>query len=197
MEHAAPDPAAFLHIRVIIGMVTGLSVARLLNGLARFVQHPKRERIYSLHMGWSLFLLLSVIHFWWFEFALARIGRWTFEEYLFVISYAALFFFISAILYPDKMEEYGGFESYFTARRTWIYGLLAALFTADMIDTAMKGMDYFSALGPQYVVRQVVLIGLSILAIWIADRRFHLAFVVFALVAQIWWIGSEFTVLRS
>lgn len=197
MDNIAPDPAAFTHIRIIIGMVTGLSVARLLNGLARFVQHPKRERIYSVHMGWSLFLLLSVIHFWWFEFALARIGRWTFEEYLFVISYAALFFFIAAILYPDKMEEYASFESYFIARRTWIYCLLAGLFAADMIDTAMKGADYFSALGPQYVVRQALLIGLSLLAIGISDRRFHLAFVAFALLAQVWWIGSEFAVLRS
>lgn len=197
MDNIAPDPAAFTHIRIIVGMVTGLSVARLLNGLARFVQHPKRELIYSVHMGWSLFLLLSVIHFWWFEFTLARIGRWTFEEYLFVIGYAALFFFISAILYPDKMEEYAGFESYFTARRTWIYCLLAGLFAVDMIDTAIKGAAHFAALGPQYVVRQALLTGLSLLGIWMTDRRYHLGFVIFALGAQIWWIASQFAVLSG
>jgi len=32
----------FIHVRIIIGIVTGLSVTRLLTGLARFVQHPVR-----------------------------------------------------------------------------------------------------------------------------------------------------------
>jgi hypothetical protein len=35
----------FFHIRVIVGIVTGLSVTRLLTGLARFVQHrPVHDR---------------------------------------------------------------------------------------------------------------------------------------------------------
>ena len=43
------------------------------------------------------FLLLSVIHFWWFEFGLSRIETWTFPFYFFVLSYAALFVFICAM----------------------------------------------------------------------------------------------------
>ena len=35
----------FIHARIIIGIVAGLSVTRLLTGLARFVQHPVRDRI--------------------------------------------------------------------------------------------------------------------------------------------------------
>jgi len=54
----------FIHIRIIIGIATGLSVTRLLTGLARFVQHPARERIYLVHLGWALFLLLAIVHFW-------------------------------------------------------------------------------------------------------------------------------------
>ena len=92
------NPAEFTHIRIIIGMVIGLGVARLLNGLARYAQHPGQEPIYAVHLGWSLFMLLSVAHFWWFEFALGRIQVWTFESYLFVIAFAALYFFITAIL---------------------------------------------------------------------------------------------------
>jgi DMSO/TMAO reductase YedYZ heme-binding membrane subunit len=79
----------FIHIRIIIGIVTGLTVTRLLTGRARFVQHPSRDRIYLVHLGWALFLLLAIVHFWWFEFGLARIEVWTFEVYFFVICYAA------------------------------------------------------------------------------------------------------------
>lgn len=70
------------------------------------------------------------MHFWWFEFGLKRIGVWTFEIYLFVISYAALFFFLGALLFPDRMDEYSGFAEYFHPRQKWFYGLLAALFLA-------------------------------------------------------------------
>ena len=77
----------FIHVRIIIGIVTGLTVTRLLTGLARFVQHPVRDRIYLAHLAWAFFLLLAIVHFWWFEFGLQRIGVWTFEIYLFVICF--------------------------------------------------------------------------------------------------------------
>ena len=35
----------FQHIRLILGMVTSLALARLLNGLARFIQHPTKIKI--------------------------------------------------------------------------------------------------------------------------------------------------------
>lgn len=196
MEPAALHADAFSHIRVIIGIVTGLSMARLLTGLARFVQHPNRNHLYSVHLGWSLFMLLAVVHFWWFEFGLSRIGRWTFELYFFVIFYAALFFFICTILYPDKMDEYSGFRDYFHSRQRWFYGLLAGLFAIDLADTALKGVEHFRALGWQYPVRQGVQLVLALVAMQVRDHRFHMAFVGAVLIAQLWWIVSQFNVLN-
>ena len=195
MESEVLNPDSFFHVRVIIGMVTGLSVARLLNGLARFVQHPKREYIYSVHLAWVFFLLLAVVHFWWFEFALVKITRWTFELYFFVICYAALYFFICAILFPDNLDEYPGFKAYFHSRRTWFYGLLAALFAVDMIDSALKGDEHFRALGIEYQIRQACLITMSLIGTRVANDRYHQAFVIIALAAEVWWIVSEFNVL--
>lgn len=53
----------FFHVRVVIGMVVGLALARLLNGVARFVQHPRGPRPYPTHLVWSAFMLLAVVHF--------------------------------------------------------------------------------------------------------------------------------------
>jgi hypothetical protein len=126
MDAAKPQADLFVHLRIIIGVVTGLCITRLLTGLARFVQHPARQRLYLVHFGWVLFLLLAIVHFWWFEFGLSRIQRWTFEIYFFVICYAILFFFISTLLFPDGMEEFSGYADYFHARQRWFYGLLMA-----------------------------------------------------------------------
>ena len=195
MDHVAAHPELFGHVRIIMATVMGLSVARLLNGLARFVQHPKREQIYSVHLGWVLFLLLSVIHFWWFEFGLSRIETWTFPVYFFVLSYAALFFFVCAILFPDRMDEYAGYADYFQSRQRWFYGFLAALFVIDVIDTVLKGADHFRSLGPEYPYKQAALFALAIVAMVVRNRRYHQIFVAAALIAQTWFILAEFEIL--
>ncbi|WP_162916510.1 hypothetical protein [Dongia deserti] len=57
-------------------------------------------------------------------------------------------------------------------------------------------MDHFSAFGVFYPVRQGVLFALSIAAIFIADRRYHGAFALLAIAAEIYWIVSQFEVLE-
>jgi len=194
------DPTAaheqFFHVRVIVGIVTGLSVARLLTGLAGFVQHPERHQIYIVHLGWALFLLLAVVHFWWFEFGLSRITGWTFPVYFFVIFYAALFYFVCVLLFPDRIDEYSGFAHYFHSRQKWFYGLLACLFIVDIADTALKGMDRLWALGTEYLVRQAAMATLAVAAMFVRDWRFHAAFACGGLIYQVSWILRQFAFLQ-
>ena len=63
----------YLHVRVLIGILLGLSVVRLVGGVARFVAHPGRQRISFIHLGWVAWALLNVVTFWWWEFGLSRI----------------------------------------------------------------------------------------------------------------------------
>ena len=192
----APTPHdLFFHVRVIIGIVVGLSVARLLTGLARFVQHPGRERIYPIHLAWACFLLLAVVHFWWFQFGLSRLERWTFEVYVFVICYAAVYFFICTLLFPDHLAEYDGFAGYFHSRQRWFYGFLAGLFVIDLVDTALKGAEHFRSFGPLYPVQQVVLAALALAATAIRARWYHAVFVALAILAEVAWILRQFEVL--
>lgn len=45
MEALPTHPEYFEHVRTIIGMVLGLSLARLVNGMTRVVQHPGLQRL--------------------------------------------------------------------------------------------------------------------------------------------------------
>ncbi|HMF67691.1 MAG TPA: hypothetical protein VK602_08800, partial [Phyllobacterium sp.] len=150
MEGGIPNPEVFTHVRVIIGIILGLSVSRLLTGIARIIQHPQRKNIYAVHLGWVLFTFLSVVHFWWFEFYLHELVLWKFEAYLFVIFFASLHFLACSMLFPDSMEGYSGYEDYFMSRRAWFFGILVSIFVFDFLDTAMKGMAHFRALGVEY-----------------------------------------------
>jgi hypothetical protein len=143
--------------------------------------------LYPVHVAWVLFILLYVIEFWWWEFRLTRLEQWTFPVYLFVIFYAGVFVFLCALLFPDSLEDYKGFEDYFISRRRWFFGLLAATFELDLIDTRLKGVDYLQALGRQYLLRNGAYTGMSIIAMFVTNRRFHTIFVAGALVYLIVW----------
>ncbi|MFV3504988.1 hypothetical protein ACNJFX_21195, partial [Mycobacterium tuberculosis] len=82
------DPL-FLHIRVVMGIILGLSITTVLKGLAQIIEHPQRRGCSALHLGWVAWTLISLVTFWWWEFRLIEVHRWTFETYLFVIVYCA------------------------------------------------------------------------------------------------------------
>lgn len=183
-----PVAKIFEHCRLLIGMVLSLALARLLNGLAKFVQHPKKTKIFPIHLLWAITILLHLIHFWWWEFRLVYISIWTFEIYLMLICYAIDIFLLCVLLFPDDMQEYSGFEEYFMSRRKWFFGFFGFGFVLDFIDTALKGSAYFKSLGWEYIARNVILIGLSVAAIFISKIKFHLGFVATALAYDVWSI---------
>ena len=59
MGHAS-DPALVFHVKVALGMVVSLGVARVLTGMARFVQHPSRHKPDALLKGREHFQSLGV-----------------------------------------------------------------------------------------------------------------------------------------
>jgi hypothetical protein len=185
----------FYHVRIIIGLVTGLSVTRVLSGLSKMVQHPGREPVYLPHLIWTFFLLLYVTHFWWFEFALINAPQWQFQTFGFIILYAALIYFLSSLLYPDNLNEYDGYAAYFQSRRGWFYGLLGAIVVMDMADTAMKGAAHLASLGVPYYGRQGLLLLMAVSGPFISRNRVHVAFAVLAISAEIWLIFSRFRFL--
>ena len=136
----------FVHVRIVIGTVLGLSITRLLGGFVRLVQHPGREKLDVVHLGWSVSILLFVINFWWWEFGLSELGALDFRLFVFVIFYASLFYFLCALLFPDDMKDYAGFQDYFMSRRQWFFGILALINVVDILDTLLKGRAYFEQL---------------------------------------------------
>lgn len=186
---------AFLHIKVVLGMIISLSLARLLTGLAGIVQHPGKVRIYPVHLGWVVSLFLFIIHLWWWEHRLQWMTSIHFGNYLFLVSFCSLFFFLCALLFPTSLDDYGGYEEYFISRRSWFFGLLALSYALDLGDTAMKGKDYFLSLGWEYPMRNLVFIALCIVAAITANRRFHALFVGFGLLYQVSWIFRLYDLL--
>ena len=195
MEQAASHAEYFGHVRTIIGMVLGLSLARLINGLTRFVQHPGSIQVYPVHLGWVIFLFITIVHFWWYEFHLTRVSVWTFPVYAFLIGYTTVFAALAALLFPDHMADYSGFADYFEQRRRWFFALLILASLLDFGDTLIKGTDYFDALGGEYLLRQAGFVVLFLAAALVRHRRAQLGLVAAAIVYQISWILRLYDIL--
>jgi hypothetical protein len=178
----------FPHIRIVMGMVVGLGITRLLMGIAGLIQHPARAKISLIHLLWVLSILVELILFWWWEFALYEVTDWSFGIFAFLIFYAITLFLMSALLFPDNVSDYDGYEDFFLKRRHWFFSVFALTFLLDIVDTLIKGEPYFDTLGLEYLIQVPIGLGLCAIAVWTADKRYHLGLVLVHLAYQAWWI---------
>ena len=91
------------------------------------------------------------------------------------------------MLFPADLEGYDGFKGYFYSRRGWFLGLLAAFFAFDVVDTWLKGSDYFLSLGTEYVVSSIAQPAGCVIGIFAKNERYHGALAVLSLAYQISW----------
>jgi hypothetical protein len=188
----------FEYVMVLASIVVGLGITHLLQGVLDIIQDQKR-RIYWVHLVWVACIFIQAVFWWWWEFRFSEVATWTFPLYLFVVGYAFLLYLICGLLFPKDLEPYGGdFKTYFYARRAWFFGALVTFTALDLLDTLLKGVQYFLSLGLEYVVATSLLIVLGIVAAIVRSERFHGAFAVALFVYQIAWaLRFFFTVAES
>ena len=192
MDAATHAPELFPHIRIVMGMVIGLGITRLLSWIAAVVQHPRRARLYATHLLWVASILLELIHFWWWEFALFTISEWTFGVYFFLILYCVALFLLAALLVPDNIDDYTGYEDFFLSRRKWFFGLFAATFLFDILDTTIKGPKHLAMFGFEYAIQIPLSLAFCALAIFSTNRRIQLGLVLLHIAYQVSWIYRLF-----
>lgn len=182
----------FFHIRMLVSMIVSLSLAHLLKGVVKIVEHPKRVKIYWVHLLWVAYLFFYIIDFWWWELKLKTIPVWNFRYYFFVIIYIAVFYFTCSLIFPDDLKDYAGYKEYYYSRRKWFFSFMACIFLLDVGDTSLKGGDYFQSLGPEYIFRIGFHVLLCLLAIRIRKEWFHAAMVIIFLLYNISWILRKY-----
>lgn len=184
----------FIHVRIVMGTIIGLGFTRLLMGTAGLIQHPSRDKLSLLHLLWVFSIAVELILFWWWEYDLAELPSWNFGTFAFLILYSVTLFALAALLFPDKLDEYAGYEDFFIKRRHWFFGIFGLTFLLDLTDTLIKGAPYFEAMDFVYIIQIPFGLVLSALAMWTPKRSFQLAFVIIHLLYQAWSIVFYFNI---
>lgn len=184
----------FIHVKTIIGIILGLGLTHLIRESVVFIQHPGRNKIYWVHFLWVLYVFLLMVHFWWWELALRDLEVWFFLDYLFLIFYVLLYYILCALLFPSDLKGYSGFKEYFYSRKVWFFGILALAFLADIIDTYIKGPNYYLAINSDYYIRLVSHVVLCIVAIFVNNKLFHKLLILSFLIYEIVYITRFFNV---
>jgi hypothetical protein len=191
MEHLSSSEI-FLHVRVLLGTVIGLGLARLIMTIAGIIQHPNRARSSLLHILWVFSMIIELVLFWWWELSLYSVHEWTFGVTGFLVIYAMLLVLIATILAPDHISEYAGYEDFFLKRRRWFFGLFAMVAIFDVIDNAIKGGVYSARFGDAYTLQAGTGIIVALIACYSNNRALHLTIVGVHFIYQAYLVSKYF-----
>lgn len=78
---------------------------------------------------------------------------------------------MSTLIYPDYVQAHADREESFICRKTVFFALFALSFFFDLVDTLIKGTDYFCSLGFWYIGRSVVGIIIAIMVMITKNSR--------------------------
>lgn len=163
---------AYEHVVVVMSMVLGLAVTQLLRGLAQLYRSRKRVPIYWLHAAWVLLMVLFSFLLWWTFWNYRGIGDWNFFRFVLYLSPTIVFYYLTAIAFPDPAEPDVGLREFYFANRVGFFGTFAIyLVVAGITAAVVRGLP---VLDPSNVFRLVTVL-LMLIALRSASERVHAA----------------------
>jgi hypothetical protein len=185
------DP--FSYICVLTSIVLGLAVTRLVGGLGQLLQTRKRTPTYWVHTLWMLSTLLGVIITWWVQYRWRHTEQWTLLLFLWLLVAPITLYLATALLFPNEQEDepITNWREHYYASHRQFFSFFGATFAIDLIDTSLKGWDYFWSLGPLYLGTMIITFVLCLIAAFTKSPRYHGAFAVCFLVYNLGLLGTN------
>jgi hypothetical protein len=100
-----PSMDEFTYLSVLIGLILGLGMTQLMEGIGRLFHHRQRIQWYWPVKLWIGTLLILHIQAWWAMYELRHIPHWTFISFLIVLLQPILLFLLAALALPDSDEK--------------------------------------------------------------------------------------------
>jgi hypothetical protein len=178
---------AFEYLSVLISIILALGMTRVLGGVGEMLQARSARRIYGVHAIWIINLFLYLVIAWWIFYRWRNQQTWTFLLFVFVLISPTVLYLASLLLFPRESDVDAAIDyktHYYANHRAFF--ILFGLFTpVDIVDSLLKGVAHFLALGPQYFVSSLLYFGGLVTAAITRNERYHEFYAVFFLLQTI------------
>jgi hypothetical protein len=175
------DP--FSYLSVLISIVLALGMTRVLAGVGEMLQARSRRHIYWVHVVWTVNVFIYLVIAWWIFYRWRNQHPWTFLLFVFVLVAPTILYLASLLLFPREgaLDESVNYKTHFYANHRAFFIILALYGTVDVLDSLLKGVPHFLALGPSYMMSMTLfLTGVTTAAIT-RNERYHQFYAVFFL----------------
>lgn len=178
---------AFEYLSVLISIILALGMTRVLAGVGEMLQARSVRRLYWVHILWIINLFLYLVIAWWIFYRWRNQQPWTFLLFVFVLISPTILYLASLLLFPRERDVDLAIDyktHYYANHRAFF--ILFGLFTpVDIVDSLLKGIPHFLALGAAYYASGILyFVGLITAAIT-RNQRYHEFYAVFFLIQTI------------
>src|SRR6266487_3783060 len=160
---------AFSYLSVLISIILALGMTRVLAGVGEMLQARSRRRLYWVHAVWVANLFLYLVVAWWIFYRWRNQQQWTFFLFIFVLISPTILYLAFFVLF--------------------------ALFTpVDFVDTLLKGIPHFLALGPHYFISNSLYFAGLVIAAVTQNERYHQCYAIIFLLQT---FVISFSIIRT
>ncbi len=181
----------FEYLSVLVSIVLGLGMTHILVGVGRLMRRRRRVTFHWVHSLQIATTFLYLVNQWWVVFSWAEYPDLSFFHHVFLMSAPVALFLASVLLFPDEDGGEISLRGHYVEIQRPFYLLFSLLYLIDVVDTGLKGLDRFAALGPAYW--SMMLTGFFVVgsAAFVRGPRYHafvqpFVFVWLLVVALVW-----------
>ena len=187
--------STFEFVSVLISIVVGLGITRILSDLASLAEYRGNVKLDGLTLLWAINVLGYHLIYWW-----VVVNNWRIRETWSLFGFSALFlygvtlFFCAALILPRATSESLDLKERFERIRPPFFLLWLIVILSEVLDSSLKGADYFfGELGTPYILLTSCSAVFTLAAIRIRNRRFHWAFAIGIITANLGWVLFRFS----
>ena len=99
------EPSIFPFLSAMFGVLVALGIARLIQALGAFATSRQPVRVYWIHGGWIVFMLVVYLHLWWSLWDLRTIETWHYFGFLYLLLGPATLYMATSLIVPSQERE--------------------------------------------------------------------------------------------
>lgn len=133
----------FEFLSVLLSVVLGLAIAQILGSWGELVRSRRRVRFFWPHLGWTAFVLVTIIFSWWATwYAREEALHFSFFAYLtYLLQPAALVVAVFILTPPVPSQGALDLRDHFFDNALWVFSLLAFSALIATVGGLLRGSE--------------------------------------------------------